>query len=256
LKKIIFAKIAVYQALIRIITIFVPVLTVQPIGFFLQLCKKKNNMKNFILLLIALTGGFMGFAQSYETKAEYNKSQQPAILCEFAYAPGLVENAITEELKQKGFGKGKSTKGYTLYQAINFTEISSEKIDFYLLVDKKSRKEKDIAIVTILVSKGYDNFMSGTSDPSVLQNVMTYVNGLKEKLEKISLEMQITDQEVSLKKEQKKYDGLVDDAADLEKKRRKIEQDIEDNKKEQEKQKAEAEKQRQILEALKAKRKV
>jgi paraquat-inducible protein B len=213
-------------------------------------------MKYVVTLLFSVGLVIAVTAQSYETKAEYNKAQQPAVVCEFAYDPGMVEDVIEEEMKQKGFGKGKSSKGFTLYQAINFTEISAEKVDFYVMVDKKSRKDKGTAVVTVLVSKGYDNFMSGSSDANVIQNVMTYVNGLKEKLEKTSLEMQITDQETLVKKEEKKHQGLIDEADDLEKKKRKLEQDIADNKKEQEKQKAEAEKQRQILEALKAKRKI
>jgi hypothetical protein len=133
-------------------------------------------MKIIFTTLVALFITLYAGAQSFETKSEYNKQQQPAVMSEFAYPPDLVEDVILEDLKQKGFGKGKSTKGYTLYQAINFTEISGEKIDLYVKIEKKSRKEKDISIVTFLVSKGYENFVSGTSDANMMQNIMNYVN--------------------------------------------------------------------------------
>lgn len=212
-------------------------------------------MKYSLLFVLALTAFAAARSQSYESKTEYNKVQQPAILCEFAYPASLVEEVVETDLKQKGLGKAKSTKGFNLYQAVNFTEISGDKIDFYISIDRKSRKEKDLTTVAVLVSKGYDNFISGSSDAAIMQNVMTYVNGLKDKLEKASLEIKIADQEAAVKKEDKRYNDLIDEAADLEKKRRKIESDIEDNKKNQEKQKAEAAKQKEILETLRAQRK-
>jgi hypothetical protein len=212
-------------------------------------------MKHSILFLLCTGFGFYAAAQSVEGTTDYNKTKQPAVVCEYPYPPALVETILTDDLKQKGFGKGKSSKGFDVYQAINFTEISTDKIDFYVRVERKGRKEKDIAIVTIMVSKGYDNFISGGADASIMQNTMAYINGLKPKLEKSSLEIQIADQEEVLKKEEKKMSGLVDDLEGLEKKKKKLEQDMEDNKKDQEKQKAEVEKQKGILESIKAQRK-
>lgn len=194
-------------------------------------------------------------AQSVEGTAEYNKAQQPAVICEFPYPPALVETVLGDDLKQKGFGKGKSSKGYQLYQAINFNEISSEKIDLYVQVEKKSRKEKEISTITVLVSKGYDNFIGKSADAAIVQNLINYVNGLKPKLEKSSLEIQIAEQEDLVRKEEKKFNTLVDDGESLVKKKKKLEDDIEDNKKEQEKQRTELEKQRVILETIKAQRK-
>jgi hypothetical protein len=212
-------------------------------------------MKQLTTTLIAIFFTVTAMSQAIEGSTDYNKTKQPAVICEYAYPPDLVETVLTDDLKQKGFGKGKSTKGFDVYQAINFTEISLEKIDLYVKVERKSRKEKDITIVTMLVSKGYDNFISGAADASVMQNTMAYVNGLKPKLEKNSLELQIAAQEEILKKEEKKYNNLTEEAADLEKKRKKIEENIADNKKDQEKQKTEVDKQRQILESIKAQRK-
>jgi hypothetical protein len=212
-------------------------------------------MKKMLLSSLFSSLVLLATAQSVETTTDYNKAKQPAITCEFAYPPDLVETVITEDLKQRGYGKGKSTKGFQLFQAINFNEISADKIDLYVRVERKGRKEKDIAIVTVLVSKGYDNFISGAADAAIMQNTMTYINGIKPKLEKSNLEIQIAAQEEVLRKEEKKYNNLTEEAADLEKKRRKIEENIADNKKDQEKQKTEVDKQRQVLESIKAQRK-
>lgn len=212
-------------------------------------------MKYTSLTVIALFAFLAVNAQSVESTAEYNKAVKPAVICEFPYPPALVEGVLFDDLKQKGFGKGKSSKGFDVYQAINFNEISADKIDLYVKVERKGRKDKGVAVITVLLSKGYDNFVSGASDASMVQNAMNYLNGLKPKLEKTSLEIQIAEQEEVLKKTEKKMNDLVDDGSSLEKKKKKIEEEIEENKKEQEKQKTEVEKQKQILDSIKAQRK-
>lgn len=212
-------------------------------------------MKNTLLLTACFFCAVIARSQSVEGTTEYNKAKQPAILCEFPYPADMVENTISDDLKQKGFGKGKSSKSFQLYQAINFNDISGDKIDLYVKVEKKSRKEKDISTVTVLVSKGYDNFISGATDASIMQNAMAYINGLKPKLEKTNLELQIAEQEDLVKKEEKKYKNLQNDADDLQKEKKKIEDNIEDNKKALEKQRDEVEKQKLVLESIKAQRK-
>ena len=66
--------------------------------------------------------------------------------------------------------------------------------------------------------------------------------------------MQITDQEDIVRKEEKKANNLAGDADDLQKKKKKIEDQIEENIKDQARQKEEVEKQKVLLESLKAKR--
>jgi hypothetical protein len=212
-------------------------------------------MRKIIGLLAILFAAQQMQAQALESKALYNKVEQTAVAAEYAYDIDIVEAAIEQDLKQRGFGKGKSSKGYSLYQGISFLEIASDKIDFYIKAEKKSKKEKDKTIITVLVSKGYDNFVNGTTDPKIIQAAINYINNLKVKFDSGNLELQIKEQEDVIKKEDKKYNNLIDDASDLEKKKRKIEEDIVNNKKNQDTQKAEVEKQRQILESLKAQRK-
>jgi hypothetical protein len=107
----------------------------------------------------------------------------------------------------------------------------------------------------MLVSKGNDRFLSDTLDAVTFTNAKTYLGNVRNSVEAYSLELDITAQEDAVKKADKKYNSLIDDGLDLEKRKRKIEQDIEENKVNQQKQKDEAEKQRQMLLTLKAKRK-
>jgi hypothetical protein len=106
-----------------------------------------------------------------------------------------------------------------------------------------------------LLSKGYDNFTNETADPALFANAKTFVNNLVNVTAAADLERQIAEQESIVKKADKKYNSSVDEGGDLEKKKRQIEQDIQDNIKDQANKKAEAASQLQILETLKAKRK-
>ena len=69
------------------------------------------------------------------------------------------------------------------------------------------------------------------------------------------LQQQVNAQGDALAKAEKKYKNLQDDAEDLQKKRKKIEEQIEENVKDQKNQQSEIEKQRQLLEALRARQK-
>jgi hypothetical protein len=69
------------------------------------------------------------------------------------------------------------------------------------------------------------------------------------------LELQIDAQEDVIKKNEKKVVNLADDASSLQKKKKKLDDEIAQNAIDQTNQKAETERQKQILETLKAKRK-
>jgi peptidoglycan hydrolase CwlO-like protein len=122
-------------------------------------------------------------------------------------------------------------------------------------VDRKSRKEKDYSTVTFMISKGIDNFVADSTDASVMRNGKEYVDTLKNSVDAYDLEQQIIPQEALVKKADKKYSDLMEEGQSLEKKRNNIEKDIEENKSKQTSQQTEIEKQKQILETLKGRRK-
>jgi hypothetical protein len=212
-------------------------------------------MKKLIFLIGFIVIGVMAYSQAVETKSKFDKKEVSAASIEIDAEQGLMEKVIEEDMKTRGFGKAKSSKGYNQYAGINFNDISVDKIDMYIKSERKSKKEKSKTVVNILVSKGYDNFVSGAADANIMKAMQEYLNGLVPKAEKALLENQIAEQEDGVKKAEKKAANLEDDLSDLEKKKRKIEEDIADKKKEIERQKDEVAKQRAELEAAKNRRK-
>jgi hypothetical protein len=210
----------------------------------------KTTIAILTLILIANTVN----SQISEGTATFNKIERTAVVGNFNYAPEVVKAVILEDMKYNGFIKSSETKGYKLFPGILFTQISQEKIDFYLKVDDV-KNEKDQSIVYILISKGGENFINNSTDPDAIRNCIAYLQGLIPKFEANQLEIDITKQEAVIKKAEKTFNSLVGTGESLKSKKQDIEENIAKNLKEQENQKLTLEKERQLLETLKSKRK-
>jgi len=214
---------------------------------------KNNLMKYIFTLLFTLAVYTVATAQSRTTTVEYQKINRQAVVNEIPFPEKTVRDAIDNKMQQMGY-KGKDSKGFMVYKGVSISELGNDTYDLYFMADKKSRKEKGSAILTMMITKGYDNFISESSDAQVMVNAKNYLNNIGNIIAASDLEQQIAAQEDVVKKTDKKYNSLVDDGQNLEKKRKNIEKDIEDNKKDQATQQAEIEKQKQILETLRGKR--
>ncbi len=210
----------------------------------------KKILLSAALFFIATTT----FSQARTATAEYNKTMQPAIEIEIPFEEKTVMKSLVEKMEKKGY-KGKDSKDYTVFRGVNMSEIGSGTYDLYFKADRKSRKEKDISILTMMVSKGNESFISEGDDANVFSSAKTFLNGHIEQATAYDLELQIKEQTEATEKADKKYKNSVEDGEDLVKKKEKIEKEIEENKQKQADQKAEAEKQRQILNTLIGKRK-
>lgn len=206
-----------------------------------------------IFLLISLVAFFESVqAQARIQKVEYQKAEREAILHELPFPQDVVTKAIQDTLEKMGY-KGKESKGYMVYKGVKLSALGGEAYDLYFSVDRKSRKEKDVSQVTMLISKGFDEFITEKSHPAVLGNAQDYLNNIRSTVAAFDLRQQITEQEETVKKVEKKIAGLVEDAEDLQKKKKKLEKEIEGNIKDQADEQKELEKQRQILETLRTK---
>ncbi|HUS00145.1 MAG TPA: hypothetical protein VMY77_00375 [Chitinophagaceae bacterium] len=211
-------------------------------------------MKKLIHTLIAiLLFNITVSSQARYVFIDFKDGQRPAIVNEFSYPENTVSKAIRDKMEKAGF-KGKDSKGYTMYKNVSLPELGSGTYDVYFKVDRKSKKEKDMSHVTMLVSRGNEVYISEADDAQTISNAKAYLDNLIPNVQAFDLEQQITAQQDAVNKAEKKYKNLLDDADDLQKKKRKIEQQIEDNYKDQKNQQSEIDKQKQIYENLKAKR--
>ncbi len=195
-----------------------------------------------------------GKAQSYEGTVDYQKKSEKAIIIEFPYPPSVVEDAIIEKMEKLGFKK-KESKGFLVYKNVALTDISAEPADYMIKVERKSKKEKDESIVYLLISRNDENIIA-RSDALINSNTKTFLNNLSPDIEAYNLEVQIKDQQNTVEKAEKKLKNLQDDKESMEKKIKKLQDDLQENAKDQADQQKDIEKQKQILEALRGKRKI
>jgi peptidoglycan hydrolase CwlO-like protein len=210
-------------------------------------------MKKILVFLLSLIPAIIINAQSYEGSIDYQKKDQKAMIIEFPYSPSVVEDAIIEKMEKLGYKK-KESKGFLVYKDAVISDISAEPADYMIKVERKSRKEKDESIVYLLMNKGEENLIA-RSDALVNSNAKTFLNALAPHVEAFNLEREILGQEAVVAKAEKKLRQLIIDQQDMEKKIKKLQDDIKDNQKDQEDQQKQIENQQQTLEAMRGKRK-
>ncbi len=211
-------------------------------------------MKYILAFVVVLLSAATVTAQSTTATVEYLKVNRQAVVNEIPFPEKTIRDAIDNRMQQMGY-KGKESKGFMVYKGVKLADIGNDSYDLYFMADRLSRKNKDNSTLTLLISKGFESFISDSTDAAVMNNAKKYLDSIKLMIAAYDLELQIQAQEDAVKKADKKYTNLVEDGDNLEKKRKSIEKDIEDNKKDQANQKTETEKQRQILETLRGKRK-
>ena len=211
-------------------------------------------MKQWISLVATCFISVVVFGQARYTSTEYQKQIKPAVAVDIPFPEKTVGDAIEDKLLKLGY-KSSSSKGYTVYKGVRMAELSTDALDLYFSVDKISKKDKGNSVVIMMISKGFDSFVSDTSDARLIENAKTYLVNLRDVVAAYDLELQINEQEDAVKKADKKYNNLVDDAADLQKKKKKLEDQISQNITDQKSQQDEIARQKQVLDNLKAKRK-
>jgi len=212
-----------------------------------------------ILLIVACLYMGQAFSQSYESSITYNKKKQKAIVLECGYPEEAAENAIIEKLKglgnksreEKGMFNG--DKGFIVFRNAYVTDISDKDMDFIVKVERKSRKEKDMTNVYLVITKNGENMLA--SSDTYAEHAKEFLNKLLPDIEVANLELKIKTQEDEVAKAEKKFKDLQDDQASMEKKIKDLQDDLKKNAKSQEEQQKEIGNQRGLLDVLKGKRK-
>ena len=217
-------------------------------------------MKKLIFTSAFVIISFVLFGQVREGRIEYDKANQPCLVMEYNFPPEAVENGFINKMDKLGY-KGKEEKGmfnkdrgFRVYKDARISEISSNKMDYIINVEQKSKKEEDETVLYFLINRNGDNALSKLNSEE-LGKAKSFLYNLLPDIEAANLELKIREQEEILSRAEKKFKSLQDDQNDMEKKIQKLQEDLKENEKDQEKQNEEVENQKKILENLRDKRK-
>jgi len=188
-------------------------------------------------------------------KTEYQKTTQPAVKVELPYSPDVVEDAIKDYFNRIGV-KQDGARGFQVYRKTRLGLTDAWNSDLYFKVERKGRKEKDESIVYFFATpENQQPNLRKPGDDYGVDGAMNFMKSMLPSIDSYNLQVQINLQEDEVKKAEKKYQRIVDDGDDLDKKMKKIQENIQENKTDLATQKLELENQRKLLDKLKARKK-
>lgn len=206
-----------------------------------------------IFVLVLLLGALRAVqAQPAVTMVEHQKISREAVMHEIPFEEEVIAEAIKDTLQKLGY-KGKDSKGFTVYRDVALPALGDGRYDLYISIDRKSKRQKGTSTVTMMLSKGGDNFITEKSDPALHARLKNFLSDLHYTVRGYDHAQKLAAQEEVVSETEKKIADLTEEGEDMQKKMKKLEKDIEDNKKELADQQKELEKQRQQLETLRTK---
>ena len=203
-------------------------------------------MKQTMLFFSFLFISAMVFGQAYEGAVEYQSKLHPAAVIDLPYAPSVVDAAMDDFLSKKGKSRKNDIKGFSTFRNTQPLQNDSANSDLYFKTERKSRKEKEVTVVSLLLTPTEAKPNTGDLHHLNMADAMTYLNELATSISAYNLELTIKDQNEAVIKAESKYKNLAEEGDDLERKRAEIDKKIADNKNDQQQQ----------LKALESKRKV
>jgi hypothetical protein len=217
-------------------------------------------MKRVLPLLILMVSAFISTqtkaqVTASESKVEHTKGDKIAAVIELPYPVEEVEAAIEEHFSKKG-GKSDKIKGFQVFRNMKLSDDEVELNDLHFRVERKSRKEKDITLVYLLVGRPSENVGARSAvDRHKINEAKAFLNQLTPSVESRHLDVQIKDQETVMQKATKKNLSLIDEQKELEEKIKALQLKLDQNKIDQQKQSEELTRQQGILDAMKGRKK-
>ena len=194
-------------------------------------------MKNYLLLaVIALFSFQTGQAQSYKSSFTFQKYLYPVAAIQVPYEEDVVTDAVKEYMSRKGY-KDAHYKDFIIYRSVPLNDETTSIVDAYFNINQKSHAEKDMTIVSLLpVKKGETLVPANAADSSFIRLAVSYLDSMRYNILSYSLKQQIAAQQKIVDKIKSKMLDLKNDSGDIAKKIRGYDSDLQQNRKDQEKQ--------------------
>ena len=216
----------------------------------------KKQIPFFSLMAVSLLFSATAFSQTAnEGKVEHTKGDKAAAVIELPYPEEEVADMLSDAMAARGV-KGDKAKGFMVYRNVRLHDNDQDLNDLHFKVERKSRKEKDITNVYLIIGKPSENVgLRSAVDYHKIEEAKSFLNNMVPKMEAHHLEVQIKEQESLVIKAEKKFQSLVEDSVSYVEKIKGLEQKLNTNRTDRASQDVEVKKQRQTLEAMRSRRK-
>ncbi len=218
--------------------------------------------RSSLFIVFMFTGIITASSQATSTNITLNKKIQPGLLLQLPNNTDVAEGTILQKLKETGyspetkgslFWKKNKLDGFYIFNGVVLPALKNQKLDMYFKVEPKSNRNNNQSNIYLLVSKGYDNFISQENDTATFVAATTFLNGFVAGTTSFSLNLNIEEQEKVIKNAEKKLANLIDDEKNTSKKIEESQASLRNIKNDQVMQEKEISNQKIKLEELKAK---
>lgn len=184
-------------------------------------------MKNILFITaLVFASPLISKAQAKDTLTFFNQQTQAASVIQYPYSASEVTGALAKKFGSLKFPKAlKAVDGYSLYKGVTIPEISTIKLDVFTKVVAQG---ETISSLYLILSKGYENFISKTSDPEIVANSLNFLNGFNKDLSAYRYGVDIGKQNEVIKVVDKKAKSTEDERKSFEKSKSKIQSKIGD----------------------------
>ncbi len=213
-------------------------------------------MKTILLVALFSLLVFNALSQieAKEGKLNINKNEKNTAVIELPYPTEVVEEAIRKQFALSGIKPDKSN-GLLVFRGVKLDESGDELNDLYFKVERKSKKEKNISIVNLIVAqRGHDIAAKVLDNGSKGSEGIRFLNKIVPSVESHNLHVDTEKQDEVVRKAEKKLEDLKGEQADIEKRMKKMQEKLEENQRNQEKQVEEIIVQKKTQEAMKARK--
>lgn len=204
-------------------------------------------MKKILTIAVIALSGQLFAQQPINHMVDINKESAPAWIIRFDADKKIVEKAIEAEMAESGLKKFSKDSGFQAAKGIVWNAVSPEQRDvYYKVVGNKKKSE-----VQVLVSTGYNNFVSTQNHGEEYQAVGNFLNRLPERVNELKVLEDMAGIQKEIEKLKKKQAKNEKSNKKLQNSIKKAEKSIESNDKDTDKLQAEIDKLEKQLEAAK-----
>src|SRR4051794_32179999 len=134
----------------------------------------KKTIPFFSVLLISV----FGYGQAYQSAVNYQNRFELAAFIELPYPPSVVDTVMSEYLSKKGKSRGNNIKGFITFRNTQPVQNDSVNADLYFKMERKSRSEKEVTVVFLLLMPIEAQTNTGNRHHLSMDDAKDYLNGL------------------------------------------------------------------------------
>ena len=186
-------------------------------------------------MIFLVAGTIATFGQSTVTSVEYKKALRPALILPLTFNSETAEQTILAKLKETNYKPEKSggflnkknkEEGFYKFSGVVLPELANQQLDLYFKVDPLENGGNNRSSITLLVSKGYENFVSAETDSATFAATERFLNGFVQNTNVYNINQQLDENKHKIVTSEKKWKELRDKQEDAKKKIVQLESDI------------------------------